>query len=75
MVQTVTSKYTIKTSDWLLLAGTILAIVFMYVVSQNKPLKILLIGPKNMEECLYLVKDAKTEAGARAMIQFCKKGL
>ncbi|MBW8183286.1 hypothetical protein [Shewanella nanhaiensis] len=58
-----------------MLAETILAIVFMYVVSQNKPLKILLIGPKNMKECLYLVKDAKTEAGARAMIQFCKTGL
>lgn len=65
-------KYRIKTSDWLILVVIILSISIAYIVSQNSPLRILLMGPKNFSECLYLVKDAKTDAGAKAVARFCR---
>lgn len=65
-------KYKIKTSDWLILFLIISTIFIMYIVSQNTPLKVLLIGPKNFSECLYLIKDAKTDTGAKAVARFCR---
>lgn len=73
MSQNEDSKYKIKISDWLIFGLIILTLFFSYIVTQNLPLRIVLIGPKNYSECLYLVKDARTSDGAKAVIAFCRR--
>lgn len=65
-------KYRIKIADWLILILVISSISIAYIVNKNPPLRILLIGPKSFTECLYLVKDARTDTGAKAVARFCR---